>query len=119
MSTLMPMYPGKANSPSTKLLNDISATDTRIIVTDATALLPSASLPYLTCIGPSTGFNTFTETVRVTEIIGNTLTIVRAVEGPYIAPAGRVWPNGSLVAINFCNAHYANIISNIETFLLK
>ena len=49
MSELLTMYAAQANSPYTTTLGEISATDTSVIVADA-SVLPSTT-PYLLTLG--------------------------------------------------------------------
>ena len=77
MSTLLTMYAAQANSPFTTTLGEISASATSVTVDDA-SVLPS-SIPFLLTLGYD---KTISETVQVTAVNGNTLTIVRGLDGP-------------------------------------
>ena len=70
MSTLKTMYAAQVNSPYTTTLGEISASDTAVVVADA-SVLPT-TLPYLLTFGYD---KSASETVLVTAVSGNTLTI--------------------------------------------
>lgn len=76
MSTLATMYPGQTNSPSTALSGALSATATTVNVVDA-SVLPS-TVPFPLTIGIDSSQS---ETVLVTAINGNALTVVRGWDG--------------------------------------
>ena len=73
------MYPAITNSPNTTLNGGIDNSTTSIIVVD-TSILPSA--PNLLTIGYDT---TTPETVLLTNVVGNTLTVTRGVDGSAIS----------------------------------
>ena len=76
MSTLKPMYKGQANSPFTTTLGELSASATSVTVQDA-SVLPS-TVPFLLTLGYD---KSVSETVLVTAVNGNVLTIIRGVDG--------------------------------------
>ena len=76
MTTLATMYPGQINSPSTTLSGALSATATTVNVTDA-SVLPSVT-PFPLTIGIDSAQS---ETVLVTAINGNALTVTRGWDG--------------------------------------
>lgn len=98
------MYPGQVNSPFTTTLGEISATDTAVVVADA-SVLPSA-IPYLLTLGYD---KSASETVLVTAVSGNTLTIVRAVDGPAL-----LWVAGTKAARIFTAKDLNDIQENIR-----
>lgn len=105
MSDLKTMYSGQGNSPFTTTLGEISATDTAVVVADASAL--PATLPYLLTLGYD---KSASETVLVTAVSGNTLTIVRAVDGPAL-----LWVAGTKAARIFTAKDLNDIQENIRT----
>lgn len=76
MTTLATMYPGQINSPSTTLSGALSATATTVNVTDA-SVLPTVT-PFPLTIGIDSAQS---ETVLVTAINGNALTVTRGWDG--------------------------------------
>lgn len=76
MTTLATMYPGQINSPSTTLSGALSATATTVNVADA-SVLPTA-VPFPLTIGIDSSQS---ETVLVTAINGNALTVTRGWDG--------------------------------------
>ena len=96
MSQLTTMYPAQTNSPYTTTLGEISATDTAVVVADA-SVLPSQP-PFLLTLGYD---KSASETVLVTAVSGNTLTITRGVDGNALlwvagTKAARAYTRGSL-----------------------
>ena len=106
MSSLRTIYPAQINSPTTSLSGAIVAGQTTITVADA-SILPNA--PNLLVLGGDTHY---AETVLMTakNISGNTLTIVRGVEG-----TDRVWAAGTLIGRFFTAKDMNDIAANIET----
>ena len=98
------MYPGAVNSPETFITSDISASDKTITVQNANDF--PIELPYLLVIG---GALSNAETVLVTDVVGNTLTIKRGYQG-----VAQEWPQGSTIACNFTEAHYSALVDNIN-----
>mgnify|MGYP001487881949 CR=1 FL=1 len=96
------MYPGLVNSPETTLTNGISETDTLIYVLDP-ARVPEP--PNLMTLG--TGTNA--ETVLVTAINDNALTVQRGFQG-----IAKAWPAGTVIARNFTEYDYGALKDNIE-----
>lgn len=96
------MYSGLANSPETTITNNISNSDTIIYVLDPSRV--PADLPNLMTLG--TGTNA--ETVKVTEVDGNALTVERGFQG---TPAA--WPAGTVIARNFTEYDYNALKENI------
>lgn len=76
MTTLATMYPGQINSPSTTLSGALSSTGTTANVTDA-SVLPT-TVPFPLTIGIDSAQS---ETVLVTAINGNALTVTRGWDG--------------------------------------
>lgn len=99
------MYPGQTNSPFTTTLGEISATDTAVVVADA-SVLPVA-VPFLLTLGYD---KSASETVLVTAVSGNTLTITRAVDGPAL-----LWVAGTKAARVFTAKDLNDIQDNIRT----
>jgi len=104
LSNLQTMYPAQANSPYTTTLGEISASDTAVVVADAT-VLPS-TLPFLMTLGYD---KSASETVRVTAVSGNTLTIVRAVDGNAL-----LWVAGTKCARIFTAKDLNDVQTNIQ-----
>ena len=97
------MYPGMAFSPVTTLAEGIGAADTVIKVTDA-ALLPAAP-NYATIGADETG-----EVIQYAAKAGNVLSgCVRGVEGN-----AQQWNAGTVVARNWNNIDYQNLIDNMN-----
>jgi len=111
--TLQEMYRAKLNSPETNIIGTISATATQFTVVDVTAVTPDDGIfPILLMIG---GNRTDCETVRLTAIDGNTLTVERGYKS-----AARAWPAdgsgaGEIIAANFGAQHHNAFVENIET----
>lgn len=76
MTSLNTMYPGQINSPSTTLSGALSSTGTTVNVTDA-SVLPT-TVPFPLTIGIDSAQS---ETVLVTAINGNALTVTRGWDG--------------------------------------
>lgn len=104
MSDLKTMYPGQVNSPFTTTLGEISTTDTAVVVADASVL--PATVPHLLTLGYD---KSASETVLVTAVSGNTLTIVRAVDGPAL-----LWVAGTKAARIFTAKDLNDIQENIR-----
>ena len=96
------MYPGVVNSPETTITNNISESDTIIYVLDP-ARVPEP--PNLMTLG--TGTNA--ETIKVTEINGNAITVERGFQG-----IAKSWPAGTVIARNFTEYDYDALKTNIE-----
>lgn len=101
---LKTMYPPQANSPLTTLAGALTQSATEIMVL-AGVVLPDA--PNLLVIG---GETEQAETVLMTAKDGNTLTLVRAVQG-----VAREWPAGSTIARFFTAKDLEDIQDNIKT----
>lgn len=99
------MYPGQANSPFTTTLGEISATDAAVVVADASVL--PAEAPFLLTLGYD---KSASETVLVTAVSGNTLTITRAVDGPAL-----LWVAGTKAARVFTAKDLNDVQDNIRT----
>lgn len=109
----------QANSPYTILSSNISESATTIPVTNAANLpsLAAGRILYLN-IGPvlsfnpstgySGGFDETTETIQVTQINANSLTVVRAIAG-----TARAWQAGAIIACNIDPQHIENVVNNI------
>ena len=104
MSQLTTMYPAQTNSPYTTTLGEISATDTAVVVADA-SVLPS-QLPYLLTLGYD---KSASETVLVTAVSGNTLTITRGVDGNAL-----LWVAGTKAARVFTAKDLNDAQSNLR-----
>ena len=100
--TWQTMYKGLVNSPETTITNNISESDTIIYVLDP-ARVPE--LPNLMTLG--TGTNA--ETVLVTAINDNALTVQRGFQG-----IAKSWPAGTVIARNFTEYDHAAFKANIE-----
>lgn len=100
--TWQTMYKGLVNSPETTITNNISESDTIIYVLDP-ARVPE--LPNLMTLG--TGTNA--ETVLVTAINDNGLTVQRGFQG-----IAKAWPAGTVIARNFTEYDYDALKSNVE-----
>lgn len=109
----------QANSPSTTLSSNITASDTTIPVTNAANLpsLAAGRILYLNVgsvlvFNPSTGysggFDETTETIQVTQINANSLTVVRAIAG-----TAQAWQTGAIIACNINPQHIENVVNNI------
>lgn len=104
MSTLKTMYAAQVNSPYTTTLGEISASDTAVVVADA-SVLPT-TLPYLLTFGYD---KSASETVLVTAVSGNTLTITRGVDGNAL-----LWVAGTKVARIFTAKDLNDVQENIR-----
>lgn len=102
MATLQTMYPPQVNSISTGLSGAITSGDTTITVFNA-AVLPAP--PNLLVIGD----DSTAETVLLTAVNGNTLTVQRAVQG-----TARSWSAGTVIARNWTAADHQALIDNIN-----
>jgi len=105
LSTLKTMYAAQVNSPYTTTLGEISASDTAVVVADASVLL--TTLPYLLTFGYD---KSASETVLVTAVSGNTLTITRGVDGNAL-----LWVAGTKVARIFTAKDLNDVQENIRT----
>ena len=97
------MYPAQPNSPYTTILGEISASDTAVVVADA-SVLPS-TLPFLMTLGFD---KSASETVLVTAVDENTLTITRGVDGNAL-----LWVAGTKCARIFTAKDLNDVQSNI------
>lgn len=104
MSQLTTMYPAQTNSPYTTTLGEISATDTAVVVADA-SVLPSQP-PFLLTMGYD---KSASETVLVTAVSGNTLTITRGVDGNAL-----LWVAGTKAARVFAAKDLNDVQSNLR-----
>ncbi len=98
------MYPAQANSPSTTTMGEISATDTSVTVADA-SILPS--VPFLLTLGYD---KSASETVIVTNKVGNVLTITRGADGSAL-----LWVSGTKAARIFTAKDLNDIQANITS----
>ena len=96
------MYKGVVNSPETTITNNINGTDTLIYVLDETRIPEPPNLMTL-------GTGTSAETVKVTEVNGNMLTVVRGFQG-----TPKSWNAGTVIARNFTEYDYDALKENIE-----
>jgi len=99
------MLPGIVNSPETLTTTNMSDMDTVITVQNA-AVYSIAPPPFLLVLGGATAI---AETVRVTAINGNMLTVERGHQG-----TAQAWEQGTTVAANFTEAHYRALVENIQ-----
>ena len=97
------MYKGLVNSPETTITNNIGTNDTIIYVLDP-ARVPS-DLPNLMVLG--TGTNA--ETIKVTAIEDNALTVERGFQG-----IAKDWLAGTIISRNFTEYDYAALVDNIN-----
>lgn len=95
------MYPGMVNSPETTITNNINESDTIIYVLDP-ARVPEP--PNLMTLG--TGTNA--ETVLVTAINDNALTVQRGFQG-----IAKAWLAGTVIARNFTEYDYEAVRQNV------
>ena len=98
-------YTAQAGSPSTTLSANIASSDTSITVTDG-SVFSGLALPNLLTIGYTR--NSF-ETVKVTAINGNTLTVVRNQEG-----GAQSWNSGTEIARIFTAADWNGLLTDIS-----
>jgi len=101
------MHAPQKDSPSTYLTQSISSTDITINVADASvlpAVVPFPIIPFPVTLGYDTSL---TETVMVTAISGNQLTVTR---GDYPLD----WPLETTVARTFNAEDWSDVIDNIE-----
>ena len=109
---LQQMHRAKLNSPETNITGSISATDTQFSVVDISTVTPDDGIfPILLMIG---GNRSDCETVELTAIIGNTLTVKRGYKS-----VARAWEadengRGELIAANFGAQHHNTFIDSIE-----
>jgi len=110
---LQEMYGAKLNSPETNIIGSISATDTQFDVADIVAVTPDApiTLPILLMIG---GSRVDCETVRLTAISGNTLTVERGYESVARAWAADGSGAGEIISANFGAQHHNRFIANMK-----
>ena len=101
---LLPMYPGVVNSPETFTTAPLTVGATSITVQNVASVVPDA--PCLMVLGGGLGH---AETVLVTAVSGNVLTVQRGVQG-----AAQTWAVGTTVACNFTEAHYRTLVENLE-----
>ena len=101
------MYAAQANSPYAEITGGLDTSVQEIYVNDA-SVLPTET-PFLLTIGFDTSAS---ETVLVTDMDGNQLTVVRGIDGP-----AQVWVAGVKVARVFTAKDLNDIQSNIRTLL--
>jgi outer membrane lipoprotein-sorting protein len=101
---MITMYGALPNSPEITLAAAITADDTSIIVSDASKYA-ALDTPYPMTIGKSEE----AETVLVTAVDGNMLTVQRGFEG-----TARAWSAGTSLSRNFTAYDYNAIISNVS-----
>ena len=104
---LRTMYAAQANSPYTELTGGLDSSVQEVYVSDA-SVLPSTT-PFLLTIGFDTSAS---ETVLVTDMSGNQLTVVRGVDG-----AAQVWVAGVKCARIFTAKDLNDLQENIRTLL--
>lgn len=103
MTTLQAMYPAQTNSPTTSTTGQIDAGDTQVSVLDA-SVFPDTT-PFELTIGVD---STMAETVLVTNVSGNTLTLQRGWDG-----AASSWAAGSKCARTFSARDLNDVQANI------
>lgn len=96
------------NSPVTTISNPINAVDKAIVVADASAI---PSPPNLLVIGGDTDDP---ETVKVTNVVGNTLTVDRAFQG-----VAQSWAAGTITSRNLTEYDYGTLKYNVEVLGAK
>jgi hypothetical protein len=99
---MLVMYPGRVNSPVTRLASAIDDTQTTITVLDS-SVFPAA--PNLLVIGSGAD----AETCLYTNIVGNVLTVQRGFQG-----IAKAWEIDMYVARNFTEHDYAMLKANME-----
>lgn len=99
---LQTMYAGMVNSPETTITNSLGPADTTIYVLDPSRV--PEPLPNLMTLG--TGTNA--ETVLVTSLSDNALTVVRGYQG-----IAKDWLPGTIIARNFTEYDHAAFKANI------
>ena len=111
--SIKPMYRAKLNSPETNIIGSITDTDTQFSVVDISAVTPDENIfPILLMIG---GNRADCETVLLTGISGNTLTVERGYRS-----VARAWEadndsgSGEIIAANFGAQHHNDFVDNIE-----
>lgn len=104
MSNLETMYPAQANSPYTTTLGEIAPNDTAVVVADA-SVLPGA-VPFLLTLGYD---KSASETVLVTAVSNNTLTITRGVDGNAL-----LWVAGTKAARIFTAKDLNDVQANLR-----
>lgn len=103
MTTLQTMYPAQTNSPTTSTTGQIDAGDTQVSVLDA-SVFPDTT-PFELTIGVD---STMAETVLVTNVSGNTLTLQRGWDG-----AASSWAAGSKCARTLSARDLNDVQTNI------
>ena len=101
------MYAAQANSPYAEITGSLDTSVQEIYVNDA-SVLPSET-PFLLTIGFDTSAS---ETVLVTDVSGNQLTVVRGVDGP-----AQIWVAGVKCARVFTAKDLNDLQDNIRTLL--
>lgn len=104
MVTLTAMYDGQANSPPALLTSEITNSATSIAVDDS-SILPAA--PTWMTLGADTEE---AETVKLTNKVGNTLTVTRGQQGT----TAKAWGIGTKVQRCFTAEDHNVLIDNIE-----
>ncbi len=104
MVTLTAMYDGQANSPPALLTSEITNSATSIAVDDG-SILPAA--PTWLTLGADTET---AETVKLTNKVGNTLTVTRGQQGT----TAKAWGIGTKVQRCFTADDHNVLIDNIE-----
>ena len=94
------LYPAQANSPTTVTMGAIGSSNTQITVQNAD-ILPAP--PNLLVLGAQF---VNAETVLMVEMVGNTITIQRGIEG-----GAREWPEGTTVSRNFTAKDHNDLIA--------
>ncbi|MFA9380479.1 MAG: hypothetical protein ACERKO_05405 [Acetanaerobacterium sp.] len=100
--SLETMYPAITNSPATVTTGALNTNGTEVGVGDSAVF--GLTYPQLATLGDSSN----AETVLITGVVGNILTITRAVEG-----TAKAWATGTIMARNFCAIDHNTLIANV------
>lgn len=102
----MTLYTAQTNSPNTATAGAITASDTTITVENG-SVFDGLNFPNLLTLGYTLPAS---ETVLCTEISGNTLTVVRGVDGTALN-----WPSGTVIARVFTALDWNTMIEEKQT----
>lgn len=101
-----------ANNVSTKLDTSIQSTDTSMTVWSSAGMPTLGVDDYflLTLVGTTDGTETAWEIVKVTAVVGNTLTIVRAQEGT----TAQFWAGGTKAEIRLTATPINSVMTQLD-----
>ena len=105
--SLLTMYKAQPNSPSTTISGALDSGSTSITVTDSSVFSDGLTVPFLATLGYDT---LYSQTVLITNISENVLTVTRGVDG--VAAA---WESGTAIARMFTAKDLNDVQSNIGT----